>query len=65
VRKEWRKEVNLKVLFFFSRDVRFGRNVKLAGTVILIASADDKLFIPDGAVLRDNIVIGSLTMTPH
>ncbi len=31
-------------------DVRFGRNVKLAGTVILIASPGDKLFIPDGSI---------------
>lgn len=46
-------------------DVRFGRNVKLAGTVIIIASGSNKLFIPDNAVLRDNIVIGQLTLTPH
>ena len=46
-------------------DVRFGRNIKLAGTVILIAAEGQQLFIPDGANLRDNIVIGSLTMTPY
>lgn len=46
-------------------DVRFGRNVKLAGTVIIIASGMGRLIIPDNAVLRDNIVIGELTLTPH
>jgi UTP--glucose-1-phosphate uridylyltransferase len=46
-------------------DVRFGKGIKLAGTVILIAAEGQQLFIPDGAILRDNIVIGSLTMTPH
>lgn len=46
-------------------DVRFGKNVKLAGTVILIASGGNRLVIPDNATLRDNIVIGELTITPH
>jgi UTP--glucose-1-phosphate uridylyltransferase len=43
-------------------DVRFGRNVKLAGTVIIIASGKNSLVIPDNAILRDNIVIGELVM---
>ena len=46
-------------------DVRLGKNVVLKGTVILIASPGETLRIPDGAVLRDNIVIGSLMLTQH
>lgn len=46
-------------------DVRFGRNITLIGTVILIATPGETLRIPDGAILRDNIVIGSLNLTQH
>ncbi|PPR00978.1 hypothetical protein CVT24_000272 [Panaeolus cyanescens] len=45
-----------------SGDVYFGRNVTLRGTVIIIANAGQRIDIPDGVVLENRLVSGSIRM---
>jgi len=46
-------------------DVYFGANVTLQGTVIIVASNKDRIDIPPGAILKDKIVQGGLTIIEH
>ncbi|KAM0673714.1 UTP-glucose-1-phosphate uridylyltransferase [Gurleya vavrai] len=48
-----------------SGNVRFGRNVILKGTVIIIADENSSIRIPDGAILEDNILFGNLPIINH
>eukprot|EP00730_Choanoeca_flexa_P002410 TRINITY_DN1103_c0_g1_i2.p1 TRINITY_DN1103_c0_g1~~TRINITY_DN1103_c0_g1_i2.p1 ORF type:complete len:495 (+),score=166.01 TRINITY_DN1103_c0_g1_i2:109-1593(+) len=48
-----------------SGDVRFGKNVTLRGTVIIIAQENDSIDIPQGAVLENKIVTGNLRILDH
>lgn len=48
-----------------SGDVTVGRRVVLKGTVIIVAAEGDKIDIPDGAVLEDKVVTGSLRILDH
>ncbi|KCZ75065.1 hypothetical protein H311_03964, partial [Anncaliia algerae PRA109] len=48
-----------------SGNVRFGRNVTLKGTVIIIADENSVINIPDGAILDDKIVYGNLPILEH
>ncbi|KAI5185769.1 UTP--glucose-1-phosphate uridylyltransferase [Nematocida homosporus] len=48
-----------------SGDVKLGRNVVLKGTVIIIAAEGQAISIPDGTVLDDKIVTGSLFILDH
>lgn len=48
-----------------SGDVRFGRDVVLKGTVIIIADEKSSITIPDGAILEDSIVYGNLPILEH
>jgi len=43
-----------------SGDVLFGRDVKLRGTVIIVANEGSRIDIPDGAVLENKVVTGNL-----
>jgi len=45
-----------------SGDVTFGTKVTLKGTVIIVAEHGEKIELPDGAVLENKIVSGSLTL---
>jgi len=48
-----------------SGDVVFGKNVVFRGTVIIIADEGEHLDIPDGAVLDNKIVTGTLRILEH
>jgi len=48
-----------------SGDVTVGRQVVLKGTVIIVAAEGDKIDIPDGAILEDKVVTGSLRILDH
>lgn len=48
-----------------SGNVRFGKNVVLMGTVIIIADENSQIRIPDGAVLEDAILYGNLPIIDH
>jgi len=37
----------------------------LKGTVIIVAAEGDKIDIPDGAILEDKVVTGSLRILDH
>eukprot|EP01092_Planopodium_desertum_P009036 TRINITY_DN384_c0_g2_i4.p2 TRINITY_DN384_c0_g2~~TRINITY_DN384_c0_g2_i4.p2 ORF type:complete len:110 (-),score=6.64 TRINITY_DN384_c0_g2_i4:52-381(-) len=58
---------NLLELFHLtvSGDVTFGRNVTLAGTVIIVANHGSRIDIPDGAILENKIVSGNLRILDH
>ncbi|KAF9049862.1 UTP-glucose-1-phosphate uridylyltransferase [Panaeolus papilionaceus] len=45
-----------------SGDVCFGRNVILRGTMIIIANAGQRIDIPDGVILENRLVSGSVRM---
>jgi UTP--glucose-1-phosphate uridylyltransferase len=46
-------------------DVHFGANVRLKGTVIIVANEGSCIMIPDGAVLEDKVVTGHLRILDH
>jgi UTP--glucose-1-phosphate uridylyltransferase len=48
-----------------SGDVKFGKDVTLKGTVIIIADDNSCIHIPNGAVLEDNILSGNLPIIEH
>ncbi|EDQ85373.1 uncharacterized protein MONBRDRAFT_38883 [Monosiga brevicollis MX1] len=48
-----------------SGDVKFGKNVILRGTVIIIAQENDSIDIPQGSVLENKIVTGNLRILDH
>jgi len=48
-----------------SGDVSLGKNVTLKGNVIIVADDGQSISIPDGAVLDDKIVTGSLSILDH
>lgn len=48
-----------------SGDVKFGRNVTLKGTVIIIANEGEHIDIPHGSVLENKIVTGNLRILDH
>lgn len=48
-----------------SGNVTFGKNVTLKGTVIIISSEGNSIYIPDGSILDDKIIHGNLTMLDH
>ncbi|KHJ41003.1 hypothetical protein D918_08890 [Trichuris suis] len=48
-----------------SGDVWFGKNIKLRGTVIIIANHGDRIDIPPGALLANKIVSGNLRIMDH
>ncbi|TBU03427.1 UTP--glucose-1-phosphate uridylyltransferase [Hamiltosporidium tvaerminnensis] len=48
-----------------SGNVRFGKNVVLKGTVIIIANENSSIQIPDGSILEDVIVTGNLPIIAH
>jgi len=48
-----------------SGDVRFGTNVTLKGTVIIVADTGSSIVIPDGSVLENKIVAGDLLIQDY
>eukprot|EP01147_Barroeca_monosierra_P011228 gene11226-3276_t len=48
-----------------SGDVRFGNNVSLRGTVIIIANEGNRIDIPSGSILENKIVSGNLHILEH
>jgi len=48
-----------------SGDVTVGRKVVFKGTVIIVAAEGDKIDIPDGSILEDKVVTGSLRILDH
>jgi UTP--glucose-1-phosphate uridylyltransferase len=48
-----------------SGDVTLGRGVVLKGTVIIVATEGNRIDIPDGSILEDQVVTGSLRLTAH
>jgi len=48
-----------------SGDVTLGKNVRLSGTVIIVAAEGERIDIPDGAILEDKVVTGSLRILDH
>jgi UTP--glucose-1-phosphate uridylyltransferase len=46
-------------------DVTFGRDVVLRGTVIIVANHGERIDIPSGAILEDNVVSGNLRILEH
>jgi len=48
-----------------SGDVKFGKGVRLSGTVIIVAAEGEKISIPDGTILTDKLVTGSLSIIDH
>jgi len=48
-----------------SGDVTLGRGVVLKGTVIIVAAEGDTINIPDGSILEDKVVTGSLRILDH
>eukprot|EP01126_Amoeba_proteus_P003185 TRINITY_DN1104_c0_g2_i2.p1 TRINITY_DN1104_c0_g2~~TRINITY_DN1104_c0_g2_i2.p1 ORF type:complete len:531 (-),score=115.22 TRINITY_DN1104_c0_g2_i2:135-1586(-) len=48
-----------------SGDVTLGRGVVLKGTVIIVATDGNRIDIPDGTILEDQVVTGHLRIVPH
>nr|ADE62529.1 UDP-glucose pyrophosphorylase [Gracilariopsis lemaneiformis]ANG56391.1 UDP-glucose pyrophosphorylase [Gracilariopsis lemaneiformis] len=48
-----------------SGDVYFGANTTLKGTVIVVANPGNTIMIPEGSVLENKVVVGSLHVIPH
>jgi UTP--glucose-1-phosphate uridylyltransferase len=48
-----------------SGDVRFGRDVVLRGTVIIVANEGSKIDVPDGSVFENKIITGHLRILEH
>lgn len=48
-----------------SGNVKFGKNVVLKGTVIIIADEKSSITIPDGSILENNILYGNLPIIEH
>ncbi|OAG29949.1 UTP--glucose-1-phosphate uridylyltransferase [Nematocida displodere] len=48
-----------------SGDIYLGKNITLKGTVIIIAEEGQTIYIPDGTILDDKIVSGSLHIIDH
>nr|AAD04164.1 UDPglucose pyrophosphorylase [Gracilaria gracilis] len=48
-----------------SGDVYFGANTTLKGTVIVVANPGNTIMIPEGSVLENKVVLGSLHVIPH
>jgi len=48
-----------------SGDVTLGRDVVLKGTVIIVAVEGSRIDIPDGSILEDKVVTGSLRILDH
>lgn len=48
-----------------SGDVSFGMDVVLKGTVIIVANSGGKIEIPDGCILDDKVVSGTLRVMDH
>lgn len=48
-----------------SGDVRFGRDVVLRGTVIIVANEGSKIDVPDGSVFENKIITGNLRILEH
>jgi len=48
-----------------SGDVRFGYNVTLKGTVIIVADTGSSIYIPDGTILENKIVAGDLLVQDY
>lgn len=46
-------------------DVTFGKNVTLKGTVIIVANQGNRIDIPSGTVLEDQVVSGNLRILDH
>eukprot|EP00917_Polyrhabdina_sp_WS-2016_P032162 GHVP01068594.1.p1 GENE.GHVP01068594.1~~GHVP01068594.1.p1 ORF type:complete len:497 (+),score=99.49 GHVP01068594.1:35-1525(+) len=46
-------------------DVNFGADVKLSGTVIIVAADGNRIDIPDGAFLCDKVISGNLSIAKH
>ncbi len=44
-------------------DVTFGKGVVLAGKVIIVAEPNERLHIPDGCVIKNKMIQGSLKIT--
>ncbi|KAI5188471.1 UTP--glucose-1-phosphate uridylyltransferase [Nematocida sp. AWRm77] len=65
--KRIKNSVNIDELdhLTISGDVTLGKNVTLKGNVIIVAEKEQSICIPDGAVLDDKIVTGSLSIVDH
>lgn len=48
-----------------SGNVKFGKDVTLRGTVIILADEKSSISIPDGSILDDKIVYGNLPIIEH
>jgi len=48
-----------------SGDVTFGRKVTLRGTVIIVTQDGQRIDIPDGCILENKLVSGSLIVQDH
>ena len=48
-----------------SGNVKFGKNVTLRGTVIIVATHGGEITIPDGAILENSVVGGELNIVEH
>eukprot|EP01028_Stygiella_incarcerata_P007861 TRINITY_DN328_c0_g1_i2.p1 TRINITY_DN328_c0_g1~~TRINITY_DN328_c0_g1_i2.p1 ORF type:complete len:495 (-),score=127.56 TRINITY_DN328_c0_g1_i2:290-1774(-) len=48
-----------------SGDVTFGRGVRLAGTVIIVAPEGSRIDVPDGTFLENKVVSGNLRILDH
>ncbi|OQS00625.1 UTP-glucose-1-phosphate uridylyltransferase [Achlya hypogyna] len=46
-------------------DVKFGSDITLKGTVILVANEGCKIDLPDGTILEDKVVTGNLRILDH
>ncbi|KAI6653880.1 UTP--glucose-1-phosphate uridylyltransferase-like isoform X3 [Oopsacas minuta] len=48
-----------------SGDIRFGKNVTLKGTVIIIANPGERIDIPMGSTLENKVISGNLRVLDH
>lgn len=48
-----------------SGDVRFGKDVVLRGTVIIVANEGSRIDIPAGSVFENKVVTGNLRILEH
>lgn len=46
-------------------NVNLGKNVTLKGTVIIVCNEGDKIDIPNGSILENVVVTGSLSILEH
>jgi len=46
-------------------NIHFGKGIVFRGTVIIVADEGARIDIPNGTVLEDALVIGSLRIVPH